>query len=917
MRSSRISKHLPKLLKRLILQGTVSKKIGGIAIIFVILLSSLSGYSFFNSWEIRRELEETIYSDIPLFRISSELKEHNQRHEQIVELLLLSQNQLDTGFNKKNQELLQTLHESCNNIHEIIARGIQQAELAKNEEIKKEGHFRLNKSQENYQEIIDLFKVLSAYHQSVDNSLESLIMQISSGAEENLLSPQSFSVSTIYELEKSLGKIKEVIQEISSHLDAHMQNSLDIALQEQKKLKFYNVLLCLIAITLGSALTIFIINQLFNSLERVTKKAKLIAEQIEKNQIDYFNQGLSSQELLAATEAGKEILEISLAFNKIVDSLAISRQLQQETQRILAEEQQLTSFTLKSIGDGVITTNKQGFITSVNLAAEKLIGSDIDQLKGRKLAEVFHQRSFEPENSLIEYRSKKTLLKTVRNCQGQENIFDISHAPICSESGEILGEVIVFRDMTQSVNAAKKLSWQATHDALTHLANRREFQNQLEALKQQENNIDSEHAILYLDLDRFKIVNDTCGHAAGDQLLKQISQHINHEVRSCDLVARLGGDEFGIILKNCSLEEAIKIAEKILVAVQQFRFIWNERQFSLGVSIGVVRYFPYKDDPMTILKAADSACYQAKNQGRNQLYSVSDQAIHLANQNQEMNWLALIHQALENDHFLLFQQKIISLDQEYSEYQHYEVLIRMKTEDGSILSPGAFLPIAERYQLMSKIDRWVISHFFSSQNAHLRAVWRQQKYNQFPQQNFYSLNLSSESLNDPQFLNFLEEQLTRYQIPPELICFEITETTAITNLKRAKQIIQAIRSLGCRFALDDFGSGMSSFGYLQTLPIDFLKIDGQFIRQLCQNPMNTIIVQALQQVAQAVNIKTIAEFVEDYAILEKLREIGVDYAQGYGIAKPIPLRQLQLLSDQTSAVSSSFLTVENKLDVNK
>jgi diguanylate cyclase (GGDEF)-like protein len=451
--------------------------------------------------------------------------------------------------------------------------------------------------------------------------------------------------------------------------------------------------------------------------------------------------------------------------------------------------------------------------------------------------------------------------------------------------------------MTQMVDTTRRLTWQASHDALTGLANRRQFQETLEELRASQAGRSAQHVLLYLDLDRFKIVNDTCGHDAGDQLLAQIAQYISNEVRSIDLVARLGGDEFGIILKNCTLERAIAIGEKILRTVEMFRFIWQDKQFTIGVSIGVVEYLPHRDDPTLIMKAADAACYNAKNQGRNQVYVVQDTHRHLASQTAEMNWLTIINKALEEDHFQLYQQKITAIDPNATYHRHYEILLRLKTADGIILSPGAFLPVAERYQLMAKIDRWVISHFFAEYNEFLRSLWCKGS-NQPIIDSFYSLNLSSESLNDPQFIPFLEKQFAQYQVPPELICFEITETMAIANLHRARQIIQSIRSLGCRFALDDFGSGMSSFGYLKTLPVDFLKIDGQFIRDICQNQMNQIIVQALRQVAQAANIKSIAEFVENEACVRKLREIGVDYAQGYGIEKPKPLRPLQLVISQ-------------------
>ena len=451
------------------------------------------------------------------------------------------------------------------------------------------------------------------------------------------------------------------------------------------------------------------------------------------------------------------------------------------------------------------------------------------------------------------------------------------------------------KKIAEQVLSEKELAqWQAHHDALTGLVNRREFEHQLSEIWESDNQ--RLHSLLYLDLDRFKIVNDTCGHAAGDELLQQISKVLQAQIRSSDTLARLGGDEFAVILYGCPQENAVALAQKILSTVQQFCFIWQEQSFTIGVSIGVLSFKSQEDNLTSVLKAADAACYSAKNLGRNQIYVMENKEQELAQQSQEMNWLTAIHQALELDRFLLFYQTIQPLQTDSSGSEHYEVLLRMEGPNGQIIPPMAFIPIAERYQLMNQIDRWVIRTLFATQGHHYRKRGRFFQQNGHSVKNLYSINLSGETLNDVNFVQFIKEELGRHQIPPQLICFEITETVAISNLPQAKLMITQLQELGCRFALDDFGSGMSSFGYLKSLPVDFLKIDGIFIRELLEEPINSLILQSFHQVAQGMGIATIAEFVDSESKLIQLQSLGIDYAQGYSIAKPQPLPKLQLLT---------------------
>lgn len=879
-----------------------AKKIGGMAAFLMCLFGGLSVYSLMDSYEIRREIEETTQSDIPLLHIAIRAQQKNVAFGNIVKDLEYRQQHphLNDVHGVELGRAIHQLHSLSGEINELAARGVQQAENSVREEYLKEGKIRLNQVNEDYQEISRLFNEFSSSHEIVHLSL----YHLKGNAYHSHQQGQRLE-DLLQEIAVEVDNAEQVAQEIFERLDVHMQSSLEIAMQEQSKLQVFSLSLAIMAIASGSLLTISLIYQLQNSLRPVTQKAKKIAKALGEENYDVGNEGLNEAEIAQTITAGKDIAELGLAFNQMVANFTKSRESQRHIENLLAKEKSFMGFTLGSINDGVITLDGEGRILTVNMAAKQLLNCDVEQFV-RQNFELFLVDKFSVHWELM-HGDTATQQKrvTLEHQYGQAKVLDMSHGPIQSESGEILGSVIVIHDITQMVRANEQLAWRASHDSLTGLANRHSFLACLEGLAHSDKGSDIVHSLLYLDLDRFKIVNDTCGHGAGDELLIQLSHCLNQEIRQTDLVARLGGDEFGIILKHCPLERAIAIANNILAALNEFRFMWEDRHFSVEVSIGAVAYFPHSDNPIMILNAADQACYHAKHQGRNQVFAVMDTQRQLAHKSVEMHWLRTINQALEENNFQLYQQRIIAVQgNDTADHEHFEILLRLKTSDGKILVPSVFLPIAEQYGLMAKIDRWVISHFFASQGNYLRSFGQQSL--QGKHSSFYSVNLSSDSLNDPELIPFLEEQFTSHQIPPSLICFEITETMAIANIDRAAQIIQQIKSLGCRFALDDFGSGMSSFGYLQQLPVDFLKIDGQFIQQLCQNSMNEIIVTALRDVAQAVNIKTIAEFVDNEKTLKKLQEIGIDYAQGYYVGRPNPVPRMQLLKQP---VSSQYLPV--------
>jgi len=423
------------------------------------------------------------------------------------------------------------------------------------------------------------------------------------------------------------------------------------------------------------------------------------------------------------------------------------------------------------------------------------------------------------------------------------------------------------------------LSYQASHDALTGLVNRREFERRLERILAT-GLPDESHAVVYLDLDQFKVVNDTCGHVAGDELLRQVGAVLVSQVRKRDTVARLGGDEFGVLLEHCQQGQALRIAHQMREALQDFRFVWQDRGFTIGASMGLVPIGPGVDTVATVFRAADDACYAAKEQGRNRVHLYEPDDHELARRHGEMQWVPRIQEALAENRFALFYQPILPLGE--TGRAHGEVLLRLLDRDGDLILPSAFIPAAERYNQMQAIDRWVIRRVFAA----LRDP------DSVMPSGSVAINLSGQSLSDRQFLEFVEQQIEACAVVLERICFEITETAAIGNLSLAKRFFSALKPRGCRFALDDFGSGLSSFAYLKTLSVDFLKIDGGFVKDMMRDPIDHAMVEAIHRIGHVMGLETIAESVEDERILARLKAIGVNYAQGYAVGRPRPLRKL-------------------------
>jgi len=553
---------------------------------------------------------------------------------------------------------------------------------------------------------------------------------------------------------------------------------------------------------------------------------------------------------------------------------------------VLRTEKELFRVTLASIGDAVITTDASSHVTYLNKVAEELTGWAEAEARGRPLAEVFRiidEETCEPAEGPVSGRL--TLNETtiapehgILICRDEREIsIDASAAPIRDRNDVTIGAVLVFRDVTVQRKLAQQLSHQATHDTLTELVNRREFERRLTHLLASASPY-APHALLYLDLDQFKVVNDTCGHAAGDDLLRQISALLRTKLRARDTLARLGGDEFGVLLEHCAVPEAKRIANNLRELVHGFRFGWQDKSFQIGVSIGLAPIAEAGETPSSVLSAADSSCYAAKEKGRNRIHVYEADDSVLAKRHGEMRWMPRIQQALADDRFRLYYQPIVPIARSSQDERHGEILLRMLDEEGRIVPPGAFLPAAERYGLMLAIDRWVVSRTLAALSADASGG----------DNATFSINVSAQSLGAADFLDFVVETIERTGVSARKLCFEITETSAVSELGHVLHFIDILKARGCRFALDDFGTGVSSFSYLKTLPVDYLKIDGGFIRNLVTDEIDRAMVEAVHRIGHIMGLRTIAEWVQNEAILEKLREIGVDYGQGYASGEPQP-----------------------------
>ncbi|MFN3751775.1 MAG: EAL domain-containing protein [Thiobacillus sp.] len=590
-------------------------------------------------------------------------------------------------------------------------------------------------------------------------------------------------------------------------------------------------------------------------------------------------------ELRIPVNSRDEIGLLGQNFNAMTEAIRARIEALRQSERALHEEKERAEVTLHSIGDGVIATDTQGRVTYLNPVAENLTGCRHAECVGKPIEIVYRvqdETTGSPlanpvrlslaENAVVSGINRARLVGP----DGHVYAVEETASPIRGKDGETVGAVLVFHDVTEAREATRKLAYQATHDALTGLINRSEFERQIgEALADARQN-QTDHAFCYMDLDQFKVVNDTCGHAAGDELLVELASMLRHRVRDLDTVARLGGDEFGILLRNVPLAEARALAEDVRNRVRDYRFLWQGKSFEIGISIGVVQIRADTASVAEVFSNADIACFVAKDKGRNQIHVSNLDDVEQARRQLEMQWSVRIPNALAHDRFVLHFQKVLPIDPASGQPPRCELLVRMIDDDGSLILPGRLIPAAERFRHMPEIDRWVIHHALELVARHGSELGMAS----------YAINLSGQSLGQEDMLDFVRREILRSGVRPGLITFEITETAAIRNVSHAGHFMTELKKLGCQFSLDDFGSGLSSFGYLKMLPVDNLKIDGSFVRNMIHDAHDHSIVVAITQIAKTLGIGCVAEFIEDATTLQALREIGVDYGQGYHLHRP-------------------------------
>ena len=618
--------------------------------------------------------------------------------------------------------------------------------------------------------------------------------------------------------------------------------------------------------------------------DEVFKNMSIILDSIEKETTQASIQ--STEEFTKTVFSIFILVGITIIISILIAKFLIYRITKTEKQ--LFREKERAQVTLYSIGDGAITTDAEGNIEHMNDAAAEITGVVSQNIIGKSLFNFFKLGNESNSKTINEIwtdvvnegavaasKSDSVLIK--KDC---ELAIEYTIAPIFDDDKTVSGTILIFRDVSELRSLSLQLIYQAQHDELTGLLNRREFERKIkDVLFEVRRRPEIKHWLVYIDLDQFKVVNDTCGHLAGDELLKQISTTIKQTIREIDHFSRLGGDEFAIILKDCNHELVNMVVERILKNISDFRFCWEDKCFSISASIGLIEVTDDAGSMYDLMSKVDAACYLAKDEGRNRIHfsAHDDEAVN--KQRGEMDWVHRIRHALDTHRFVLYYQPIKSLQNNSSEF-HAEILIRLYDDEGNIVPPNSFIPAAERYNLMTEIDCWVVD------NA-LKFI----KANNFDSQTV-SINLSAQSLCDQNFSDKIIKSLHENDVNPHNVCFEITETAAISNLTQAKLFIHKLRGIGCKFSLDDFGSGLSSFGYLKNLKVDYLKIDGSFIKNITQDKIDLAMVNAINQVGHTMGLKTIAEYVENKDIEDVLLTLNIDYAQGYGIQKPEPITNL-------------------------
>lgn len=635
-----------------------------------------------------------------------------------------------------------------------------------------------------------------------------------------------------------------------------------------RELQFVGVVLIVlfVALFITFLLTAPLLNRVAKPIAQLAKTAQKVSQEH-----DYS--------LRAAKHSSDEMGILVDAFNDMLDTVEIQN-------KALVSVKNNYQALYDNNPTMVFNLDMQGQIISVNRFGARQLGLSVEELQGCSIFNFSHPGDINNCNQFFQIclnHPEQVHKLESRIIRRNGNVIWVREtARLVKDENSHPRLLLVCEDITETRRLSEKIAYQASHDELTGLVNRRQFDIHIQNLVLEAQTNDSYHVLCYLDLDQFKIINDTCGHLAGDELLRQLGDVLRQQVRKMDILARLGGDEFGILMSYCSLEQAVVTGEKLRNAVCDFQFAWENRSFNIGVSIGIAPINRACGNAVDVLKEADAACYAAKEKGRNRVHVFSPDDEELTMRQGEMQWVEKIRLGIEQNRFQLFGQLIVPIAHDRGGL-HFETLIRYRDDQGQIIPPGAFLPAAERYNMASPLDRWVISRLFEYLSTTPDLLQRLE---------MCSVNLSGLSLSDQAMLDFIDEQFRKWQIPTHKICFEITETAAISNLSYARQFIETLRTKGCSFSLDDFGSGLSSFAYLKNLPVDYLKIDGLFVKDILEDRVDLTMVKAINDVAHVMGKETIAEFVENQHIFDLLQTLGVNYAQGYGIAKPVPLREL-------------------------
>ncbi len=620
-----------------------------------------------------------------------------------------------------------------------------------------------------------------------------------------------------------------------------------------------------------------IINTCDDKSEEVNPEIKLISLD---DSVKFFRAS-------AFNDDDKDQTVFSLILQDITETSINENKLEQEKQR--------NRITLKLLKDGVIATDMKCQVESMNPVAEGLTGWPSYEAKGNHIDGILKLIGATTRERItnlgedcldtgkpVESKSNLILLDRFNN----EHPIELSVTPSSSLNIETGGLVLIFKDASETNRLTQEISHQASHDALTGLLNRQEFELRLDGAISSAATHDVQHVLCYLDLNQFKIINAQAGHTAGDIVLKQAAEHMKQHMRSIDVFARLGGDEFALLLVNTTADQAKILAQNLINTIRNSTFKWRDQHFEIGISIGLITIDKYSQDSAHMLTRAELACFTAKDHGRNKLHIHRKEDDELTSRHTEMMRAAGVTGALQEDRFRIYCQPIVALSPKNNESLHYELLIRLTDPQGDLIMPASFIPAAERYGLMTSLDRWMISTAFNSYNDTFGKESGVQ----------IAINLSGNSLNDDSLLDFIKGEITETAIEPSNVCFEITETAAISNLDQVSQLIVELKRIGCRFALDDFGSGLSSFTYLKNLPVDYLKIDGSFVHDMIDDSIDHAMVEAINQVGHIMGIGTIAECAESEEVVEMLRELGVDYAQGYAMGAPVPIEGLKLLS---------------------